>query len=137
MDSTQTKDGRASRINFPISITEDNTISTVTQYEDMIRQSIRIILQTSKGERVMRSGFGTSLKDYIFYPLNPTTEALIKNEIKDALTRFEPRIDVLSIDVTSSRDQQSIMEISMKYRIIETGAIEDLKHELNINNVGG
>ena len=62
-------------------------------------QAIRIILGTDRGERLMRQDFGAGLNAFVFEPLNQTTCQLVKTRVQEALTQWEPRIDVVKIDV--------------------------------------
>ena len=55
-----------------------------------VRQSIEIILSTSKGERVMRPDFGCDLNKLLFAPNNGTTQALAEFEVSEALARSFP-----------------------------------------------
>jgi len=87
---------------FPVGVSADGTISTSAEAED-VRQSIRIILGTNKGERVMRPEFGANLGKLVFEPLNATTESLARHYVEEALTTWEPRID--QIEVTSEADR--------------------------------
>src|SRR5262245_36466786 len=70
-------------------------------YEEDVRQAIRIILATAPGERVMRSDFGAGLNALVFEPLSTATVALVRFRVEDALTRWEPRIDQVSVAVTA------------------------------------
>ncbi|MEV0825097.1 GPW/gp25 family protein [Nonomuraea rubra] len=84
-----------------------------------VEESIRIILGTQHGERVMRPHFGANLKSLIFAANNATTASLASYYVKDALDRWEPRIDVL--DVLVSNDvQRGLLVIEIRYRLRAT-----------------
>src|SRR5713226_7022888 len=68
-------------------------------YEDDIRQSILIILQTSPGGRVMRPNFGCGINELVFAALDSTAIQRIKTDVQDALRRCEARIEVLGVTV--------------------------------------
>ncbi|NLX10727.1 MAG: GPW/gp25 family protein [Chloroflexi bacterium] len=104
---------------FPPAIEPDGTASLVA-YEEDIRQSIRIILGTNPGERVMRPDFAAGLNDFLFEPLNATTLARIGQRVRDALIDWEPRIDVLDVRVTADRVQRSLVLIDVHYRVRAT-----------------
>lgn len=70
--------------------------------DDLIRQSILLILQTSKGERVMEPQFGCDLKQMVFEANNDQAVHLAEYAVRDALRRWEPRIRVA--DVTAKAD---------------------------------
>ena len=58
---------------------------------DKVRQSIRIILDTEPGERIMRPDFGCGLRRYLMRPNTVATRALIQYDVQLALTNWEPR----------------------------------------------
>lgn len=69
-----------------------------------IEDSIRIILGTAKGERVMQPDFGCDIHAHVFDNIDGTTLTLVENSVREALIEWEPRIDVE--DVTARRDQE-------------------------------
>jgi phage baseplate assembly protein W len=87
--------------------------------EESVRQAIEIILFTSKGERVMRPDFGCGLGRLAFAPNNGTTRALAAFEVSEALKAWEPRIEVLEVQVTPG-DEPSEMLIDVAYRVRTT-----------------
>ncbi len=84
-----------------------------------VEESIRIILGTQYGERLMRPGFGANLKSLIFAPNNATTASLAGYYVTDALARCEPRIDVLDVLVTNDVDAARLV-IEIRYRLRAT-----------------
>ncbi len=67
---------------------------------DDIAQSIRIILCTAPGERVLKPTFGCRLNELVFAEANAATRALAERYVRQALELWEPRIDVDSVMVT-------------------------------------
>ncbi|HEU4347607.1 MAG TPA: GPW/gp25 family protein [Actinoplanes sp.] len=84
-----------------------------------VEESIRIILGTQHGERLMRPQFGANLKSLIFAPNNATTASLATYYVTDALARWEPRIDVLDVLVTNDLDTAGLV-IEIRYRLRAT-----------------
>lgn len=84
-----------------------------------IEESIRIILGTQHGERVMRPTFGCNLKSLVFAPNNDATANLARHYVIDGLARWEPRIEVLDVVVTRDliQRQTGVLQISIHYRI--------------------
>ena len=64
---------------------------------------MRLILGTSPGERPMRPEFGCPIHEHVFAPADATTTGLIAFEVRNSLRRWEPRIDVLDVEVTPAR----------------------------------
>ncbi|MEU4195407.1 GPW/gp25 family protein [Kribbella sp. NPDC026611] len=84
-----------------------------------VEESIRIILGTQYGERVMRPGFGANLKSLVFAPNNAATASLAAYYVTDALGRWEQRIDVLDVRVTNDVDAGALV-IEIRYRLRAT-----------------
>lgn len=98
---------------FPILPDPDGL--TYTDGPDKVLQSIRIILDTEPGERVMRPTFGCGLRKYLMKPNSLETRALIQNDVQNALATFEPRIDVSSVQVLPVPLEPSRVDIHIAY----------------------
>lgn len=69
------------------------------QNEESIKQSLRLLILTSVGERVFQPGLGGTVNRMLFEQLDQvTTTVLIKN-IGDTIRQFEPRVELQYIDV--------------------------------------
>ena len=88
-------------LSFPLRTNAKGELALVTGSED-IEQSIRIILGTMPGERVMRPTFGCQANELIFEPRNATTIGLMQDYVDEALRMWEPRIEVTKINVDLS-----------------------------------
>lgn len=81
---------------------------------DKVAESIRIILETEPGERIMRPSFGCGLRRYLMQPNTVATRALIKRDVESALRSFEGRIAVTNVDVAPGEDPALVI-ISISY----------------------
>ena len=99
-------------------------VATVEE-DALIDQSIRLILGTNPGERVMRPTFGAGLRDFVFEPMSATTLASLKKRVRDALIDWEPRIDVQQITVTA-RPSEGRVDIDCAYRVRSTNVHRNL-----------
>ena len=62
-----------------------------------VAQSIKGLLLTRRGERPFQPDLGSGLQDLLFEPLDYGSGALIKKEIKETLSRYEPRISITKL----------------------------------------
>jgi uncharacterized protein len=92
----------------------------LAEYEESVRQSILIILQTSKGERVMRPTFGCGLQDLIFAVKGSAVLGLAEHEVGEALRTWEPRIDVLSVRAAHAGEDEEGIVVDIDYRVRAT-----------------
>ena len=112
-------------LNFPVRLTTESTMDTA-MYEEDIRQSIRIILGTNRGERVMRPDFGAGLNDFVFEPVNTATLAQVETRVEEALIDWEPRIDVGEVTVTADPAYRGRINVDIQYRVRATNSLTNL-----------
>lgn len=109
---------------FPVGLEPAGGVALASDAED-IRQAIHIILGTSPGERVMRPDFGAGLQALVFEPINTTTMALAKHHVEQALIRWEPRIDSVTVAVTDEA-RLGRLQIEINYRVRATNVFYNL-----------
>ncbi len=86
---------------------------------EKIDESIRIILGTQYGERLMRPRFGCNLKSLAFAPNNEATANLARYYVEEGLRQWEPRIDVFEVFVENDYDNNALI-IYIHYRLRAT-----------------
>lgn len=94
--------------------------------EAAIEQSIRILLGTSPGERVMRPELGCGIWDLVMEPNTPQLHGRVQVRVRDALMRWEPRIDVLGVRVDAQEEQKNVLLIRIDYRVRGNNAAYNL-----------
>lgn len=102
---------------------------------EAIRQSIFMILSTSPGERVMRPEFGCRVHWLVFSPVDDTTAGLAIHYVTQSLRRWEPRIDLLSVDANTNPDDVGLMLISIHYQVKATQELVELAWTLNMGAI--
>jgi len=95
-------------------------------YEDDIRQSILIILETAPGERVMRPNFGCGIHEMVFESMDSTTMQRIRSTVEEALRRCEARIEVLDVTVDEAATLRGELLIQLEYRVRRTNQVGNL-----------
>lgn len=110
---------------FPFRIDPNGGIAMVGG-RDQVEQSMRMILGTPLGERVMRPEFGCAIWDQIFDPLNPSTVGLIIMRAKEALVRWEPRIVVEDIVASGELAGDGVLVLEVRYLIRATNERRNL-----------
>lgn len=113
-------------IAFPPRVGSDGRIQ-FSQGADNVRESIRVILLTSTGERVMLRDFGGSLGEFLFKPNIAATHRAIEEAITRSLARWEPRIAVISVDVDPAPDDAQAAVATLRYSLVATRANEQMR----------
>jgi phage baseplate assembly protein W len=104
---------------FPPRLDGSGDVALVAARTD-IEQSIRIILETAPGERVMRPDFGVGLRQMVFAPLSAATLSVVQFRVEQALVTWEARIDVQQVNVQTDPGFHGVLLIEVRYRIRET-----------------
>jgi uncharacterized protein len=107
---------------FPLQIDPTSGQFAFAAYEADVVQSIFQILSTAKGERVMLPDFGCGMHDRTFAPNTQTQANAVSADVREALTRWEPRIDLQDVTVTVSGSQGEVLLISVDYAIRSNNA---------------
>jgi phage baseplate assembly protein W len=99
-----------------------------------VRQAILMLLATRPGERVMRPNYGCYLHRLVFSPNDGTTAGLAIHYVRQAIERWEPRVDVVHLDATRSEDEgmSGLLEISLEYRVHATLQTERLAYAFDL-----
>jgi hypothetical protein len=109
---------------FPVAVGTRGEIA-MAEYEEDIREAIRIILGTNPGERVMRPDFGAGLRALLFEPINTGTIALARHRVEQALVLWEPRIDSVGAEVRPET-KRGLLNIDVRYRVRRTNTFYNL-----------
>lgn len=121
---------------FPVRVDEsDGTVASV-EFEQDVREAILIILGTSPGERVMRPGFGCGIHDLVFKSVDAAAVTRIESSVRDALNRFEARIDVLRVAVNVSNAVNGELLIELEYRVRRTNQTGNLVYPFYFRESG-
>ena len=104
---------------FPLRVDRQGSIALVGGADD-INEAITLILSTAQGERPMRPLFGCGIHDYVFESIDAYTIGRLEREIRIALDRWEPRIEVTAITVDTSRAELGQLPIDIEYVVRAT-----------------
>jgi phage baseplate assembly protein W len=107
---------------FPPSFGEGGRSVAMLEDEADILSSLRVLLSTRPGERVMRPDFGCNLDDLLFESLDTTLKTLMADRITTAILYHEPRIEVLRVDLDASRELDGIIEIEVEFLVRATNS---------------
>jgi phage baseplate assembly protein W len=99
---------------FPAGVDTRGGVALVRGDTELV-QAMRLILSTYPGERPMRPLFGSRLRDFVFRAPDDTTTAELVQEVRTALLRWEPRVDVRSVDVKPDPDEPTLLFIDISY----------------------
>ena len=110
---------------FPLHLDQRGALALAEGEED-IAQAIEVILSTAPGERPTRPEFGCEVHDLVFDMVDAAMVGKIDIAVRDALARWEPRIEVTEIDFDLSLVDEGRLDITIRYRIRATSSERNL-----------
>jgi phage baseplate assembly protein W len=104
---------------FPLHVDHRGAIALVSGHED-IDQAINLILSTAPGERPMRPEFGCEIHEYIFDTLDAATISKMEAAVREALARWEPRIEVQQVEFDLADVDLGRLAFTVRYSVRAT-----------------
>jgi uncharacterized protein len=118
-------------LSFPPRVGSDGRLAWSVG-ESNVRESIRLLLLTEPGERLMRESFGCGLRRFLFEPNTVTTRTLIRERIVRAIQAWEPRADVADVLVATDPDDERLVAITIFFTLVATGVAGRLDMTLQL-----
>jgi phage baseplate assembly protein W len=86
--------------------------------ESSVTQSIKNLILTKFGEKLMNPSVGSDVYNMLFEPLDAFSGMALRDKILNTITNFEPRIEVLDLIVSALEDTDDLISVSLTYRIV-------------------
>ncbi len=94
----------------------------MTSDEDDIQASLRILLGTVPGERLFNPKYGLDMHEILFEPMSTTMTTLFKERVRHAILIYEPRINLLALDLDASAQYEGRVSLVIDYEIRATNS---------------
>jgi phage baseplate assembly protein W len=107
---------------FPLQFDPHSGQIHMVQSEDDIAESLRILMSTRPGERIMQPAYGCRIHDYVFEVIGGETDSNIETAIRQAILFFEPRITLNEVHVDSENWMEGLLKIRLDYTVDETNS---------------
>ncbi len=115
---------------FPFGISMEHGRVETSSGSENIRQSVRIILLTEPGERMMHPRFGTKLHQFLFENMDSQTREMICREVRNSLQTWEKRIQDIRVEAHLAPESQGELQVAVTYRI--SGQEEENRVEITV-----
>jgi phage baseplate assembly protein W len=99
-------------------------ISRVTDAQS-VKQALKTLILTNKGERFYRKDLGTDIHSMLFDMIDPITANMIRNSIEESIRNYEPRVDLVQVQVFPDTDNQQY-KVNIFFRIINIPEIQQV-----------
>ena len=88
-----------------------------TKNETAIARSIRNLIFTLRGERFFNSNLGSGVSKVLFENMDEITASVLQDEIKNTIDNYEPRVNLISVDVLPNYDTNEFYT-TINYNIV-------------------
>lgn len=103
---------------FPVNTDSTTGRIKTSSYEDNVAESIKTIVLTKKGERMMKPDFGCNISQYMFDILDVTTLKQVELEIEESIKKWEYRIQNLQVQVQEDSEYEGQLIINVQYNLL-------------------
>lgn len=107
----------------------DNAELVRATNETSVKRAIRNLIRTDKYERVFQPEIGCNIRKRLFEPMSSVMAGQIRDDIKNTLENFEPRINVLEVIVTPFEDK-NLYDVTIVFTVINTQETTSLQLKL-------
>lgn len=104
---------------FPIAVDKNTGRMKTSAYEEDIKEAVRLILSTKKGERIRNPQFGCGIHEFAFETMDFATISAMKHEVESALVMWEPRIEEIDVKIETPQEE-GIIVIEINYVVRST-----------------
>ena len=87
--------------------------------ENAIKQAVKNLVLTQNFERPFHSEIGSSLRSLLFEPATPMTKEILRKTISDTITNFEPRVELIGVDINYTLDDTAV-NVRVRFKVINT-----------------
>lgn len=98
--------------------------------ENSIKEAIKNILLTNKGERLFQPLIGSDIQSMLFENATPVTAILIKDRIESALNAYEPRCSIVDVEVLGDIDSNTV-KINVVFQVINSETPQTLSIDID------
>lgn len=85
--------------------------------DEAVRQALLLLLSTTPGERAMRPEYGCSLNRLVFSRVDESTAGLAIHYVRQAVTRWEPRVEITHLDAGPDPNDPARLLIELRYMV--------------------
>lgn len=104
---------------------QGQTVQMLSAFDD-IESSLRILIGTATGERVMQPDFGCNMEELVFESLDATMKTYMKDKVFTAILYHEPRIDLLDVIFHDEQEAEGLILIEIIYSVRGTNSRKNM-----------
>lgn len=119
---------------FPPEFVRETGQVLMTSDEDDIRASLVILLGTALGERFLNPEYGLDMHEILFEPITTTMKTFLQDRVKTTILVFEPRINLLRLELDTSSQYEGKIIIVLDYEVRATNSRYNLVYPFYVSD---
>ena len=112
-------------IKLPLTKDSVDGFTTIKSFKKLIKQNLKMLILTNKGERVMIPEYGVGITKFLFENYDQSTFAQIEAEILEQVTIYMPVISISQLMFIPDVNNPNVVIVKIEYSIPEIG-VKDL-----------
>lgn len=117
---------------FPPQIDPGTGRFAVSSGERSVKESVYLILMTSRGERWLEPNFGSSMASYAFMDTSPTMLRMLSDELRELILTQEPRISEVDVEI-DPEIREGCLIVSIRYMVAASNSEDNLVFPFYLN----
>jgi phage baseplate assembly protein W len=107
---------------FPPAFDPASGRAAMVAAEDDVRESLRILLATAPGERVMQPDYGCALRPLVFATMDQTAATELRDAIEQAVLFHEVRVDLHAVTLDTAALHEGVLRVQLDYSVRSTNS---------------
>tara|TARA_R100000697_G_C5433150_1_gene193308 strand:- start:694 stop:1062 length:369 start_codon:yes stop_codon:yes gene_type:complete len=112
-------------IKLPLVRDSSDGYRNIKSFRDLIKQNLKMLLLTNRGERVMIPNYGVGINQFLFENFNESTFAQIESEILEQVAIYMPVVNITEMSFTPNSSDPNALIVRISYTIPDI-AVKDL-----------
>ena len=105
-------------VKLPLSISPEGDFTSITEYEDLVKQNLKNLVLTIPGEKPMDGNFGVGIQRFLFEPNLPYIYGEIETEISEKVEEYMPFLDLEEIRIIPDEKNDNLVRVQIFYVIV-------------------
>lgn len=108
-------------VKLPINKDSINGYQMIDNFEDLIKQNLKMLVLTAPGERVMEPNYGAGLRNFLFENFNNQTFTEIDRKIRSQVLKYMPIVQIVNISFEGSDMDRNLLGLQIFYAVPDIG----------------
>ena len=108
-------------VKLPINKDSINGYQMIDNFEDLIKQNLKMLVLTAPGERVMEPNYGAGLRTFLFENFNNQTFTEIDRKIRSQVLKYMPIVQIINISFEGSDMDRNLLGLQIFYAVPDIG----------------